>query len=84
MEKLINTIEKAWQARDTITPGDWSAVAVREALALLDRGEVRIAAPSDAGWQVNTWLNDLKEYLEFFTIQFKILNYGFLIFDGVH
>ena len=31
-------------------------VAVREALALLDRGEERVAVPRDGGWQVNEWL----------------------------
>lgn len=56
MEKLIKTIEDAWDGRATITPGDWSAVAIGEALSLLDRGAVRIAEKTAEGWKVNTWL----------------------------
>lgn len=56
MEKLIKTIEDAWDGRETLTPGDWSAVAIGEALSLLDRGDVRIAEKNAAGWKVNTWL----------------------------
>ncbi|MEE8258714.1 MAG: 2,3,4,5-tetrahydropyridine-2,6-dicarboxylate N-succinyltransferase [Sphingomonadales bacterium] len=56
MEKLIKTIEDAWDGRATITPGDWSAVAIGEALSLLDRGDVRIAEKNADGWRVNTWL----------------------------
>lgn len=56
MEKLIKTIEDAWEGRETITPGDWSAVAIGEALSLLDRGDVRIAEKTAEGWKVNTWL----------------------------
>jgi len=56
MEKLIKTIEDAWDGRETITPGDWSAVAIGEALSLLDRGDVRIAEKNADGWRVNTWL----------------------------
>ncbi len=56
MEKLIKTIEDAWDSRETITPGDWSAVAIGEALSLLDRGAARIAEKTAEGWKVNTWL----------------------------
>lgn len=66
MEKLIKTIEDAWESRRTITSGDWAALATREALALLDRGEVRIAEKGADGWVVNTWLK--KAVLLYFRI----------------
>ena len=54
---LVQAIEDAWDARDeltTETQGD-AAAAVREALNLLDKGAVRVAEPTDAGWSVNQW-----------------------------
>jgi 2,3,4,5-tetrahydropyridine-2-carboxylate N-succinyltransferase len=35
--------------------GDIDAGAVDEAIGLLDRGEVRVAEPTEAGWIVNDW-----------------------------
>jgi len=56
-ETLINEIEQAWEARDTITPESEARVAVEEALAMLDSGTARVAEPtSNGGWQVNQWL----------------------------
>jgi 2,3,4,5-tetrahydropyridine-2,6-dicarboxylate N-succinyltransferase len=52
-------IEALWERRDSVssaTGGEDRAV-VEAALDLLDRGEVRVAAPDAAGhWQVNQWL----------------------------
>jgi 2,3,4,5-tetrahydropyridine-2,6-dicarboxylate N-succinyltransferase len=55
---LEATIEAAWDARDTVTPATQGPVrsAVNDALALLDSGAARVAAPTAAGWQVNQWL----------------------------
>jgi 2,3,4,5-tetrahydropyridine-2,6-dicarboxylate N-succinyltransferase len=55
---LQATIEAAWDARDTISPATKGEVrdAVETALGLLDSGEVRVAEPTAAGWQVNQWL----------------------------
>ncbi len=56
---LQQTIEAAWEDRAALTFDTQGAVrdAVEEALALLDRGEARVAAPDGAGgWQVNQWL----------------------------
>jgi 2,3,4,5-tetrahydropyridine-2,6-dicarboxylate N-succinyltransferase len=41
--------------RATSDLGDEAAATVEEALALLDDGSVRVAAPSDTGWHVNEW-----------------------------
>jgi 2,3,4,5-tetrahydropyridine-2-carboxylate N-succinyltransferase len=57
-DHLKSTIDAAWEARDTITSATSGDVreAVEAALAALDSGEVRVAAPSDEGWVVHQWL----------------------------
>ena len=56
---IENTIDAAWEARDSISPattGD-ARIAVNKALAGLDAGELRVAEPDgNGGWQVNQWL----------------------------
>jgi 2,3,4,5-tetrahydropyridine-2-carboxylate N-succinyltransferase len=56
---LAATIDAAWDARDTISQSTTGAVrdAVETALAMLDDGRARVAAPDGAGgWTVNQWL----------------------------
>ncbi len=56
---LKAAIERAWDNRDALSPATRGepADAVRETLARLDRGEVRVAEKgSNGGWQVNEWL----------------------------
>jgi 2,3,4,5-tetrahydropyridine-2-carboxylate N-succinyltransferase len=55
---LAATIEAAWEDRGTVDVKTTGAVreAVDEALALLDRGEVRVAEKKDGAWTVNQWL----------------------------
>ena len=56
---LITTIDTAWDARDTLTPGTTGLVhdAVEEALRLLDSGDARIATRNGVGdWTVHQWL----------------------------
>ena len=56
-EDLIAAIEAAWENRADIAPGHEVRHAVSDALALLDSGEARVAAPDgNGGWQVNQWL----------------------------
>jgi len=47
-----------WERRDTLNSGTQGADrdAVEHALALLDSGQVRVAAPTASGWVVNQWL----------------------------
>ena len=56
--QLQSTIEAAWDRREEITPKTRGEVrdAVETALALLDRGEARVAAKSGGKWIVNQWL----------------------------
>jgi len=58
-DKLAKIIDDAFEGRDTIGPKTKGAVrkAVDSALALLDRGEARVAEKRPDGvWQVNQWL----------------------------
>jgi len=58
-DKLANTIDEAFESRDTIGPKTKGAVrkAVDAALELLDHGETRVAEKrTDGAWQVNQWL----------------------------
>lgn len=54
---LANAITAAWDRRDTLDPAFRGPErdAVLEALALLDRGELRIAEPGPDGWTVHQW-----------------------------
>jgi 2,3,4,5-tetrahydropyridine-2,6-dicarboxylate N-succinyltransferase len=55
---LKSIIEKAWDARETISLASKGEVrdAVDTALELLDRGEARVASKQDGAWVVNQWL----------------------------
>lgn len=66
MNELKGIIEKAWDDRDLIKTHE-TQDAIREVVAMLDRGEVRVAEPSDAGWQVNDWVK--KAVVLYFPIQ---------------
>jgi 2,3,4,5-tetrahydropyridine-2,6-dicarboxylate N-succinyltransferase len=46
---LAQRIDELWEANEI------DAAAVEEAIAALDRGEVRVAEPTDDGWRVNEW-----------------------------
>ena len=49
MTELRERIEELWAS------GRLEAEPIEEAVALLDRGELRVAEPSAAGWVVNEW-----------------------------
>ena len=55
---LQTEIEALWAIRDTLNSGTTGGArdAVEAALDMLDRGQARVAEPTDAGWQVNQWL----------------------------
>jgi 2,3,4,5-tetrahydropyridine-2-carboxylate N-succinyltransferase len=46
---LRERIDELWEA------GEVDAGPIEEAIALLDRGELRVAEPRDGGWAVNEW-----------------------------
>ena len=57
-DQLAAAIDRAWDVRDTITPGSREVrEAVDQALELLDSGQARVAEPDgNGGWSVNQWL----------------------------
>jgi 2,3,4,5-tetrahydropyridine-2,6-dicarboxylate N-succinyltransferase len=57
-QSLAATIDAAWDARAEIGPATTGAVreAVETALALLDRGEARVAEKVEGEWIVHQWL----------------------------
>ena len=57
LEELKNTIEAAWESRDSLNKCDGNLrSAVEKVIGLLDKGEARVAEPAPGGWQVNEWL----------------------------
>lgn len=58
MNTLITIIENAFEERANITPNNVSTEiknSVKETLSLLDSGKLRVAEPTNTGWQVNEW-----------------------------
>jgi 2,3,4,5-tetrahydropyridine-2-carboxylate N-succinyltransferase len=58
MTELEGTINAAWDARDTLSPGTTGPVraAVEAAIDGLDAGTYRVAEKADGSWRVNQWL----------------------------
>ncbi|MDO5655193.1 MAG: 2,3,4,5-tetrahydropyridine-2,6-dicarboxylate N-succinyltransferase [Flavobacteriaceae bacterium] len=66
MELLKEIIEKAWIQRELLQES-YTQEAVREVVAALDTGELRVAEPVATGWQVNEWIK--KAVVMYFPIQ---------------
>ena len=59
LETLKTTIERAFERRADLTPGNVApelAQSLEECLGLLDAGRVRVAERRDGAWVVNEWL----------------------------
>lgn len=63
---LQQTIEQIWDNRDLLQNED-SKAAIRDVIAKLDLGELRVAEPTENGWQVNEWVK--KAVVMYFPIQ---------------
>lgn len=63
---LQQTIETIWDQRDLLQNED-SKAAIREVVSLLDTGKLRVAEPTENGWQVNEWVK--KAVVMYFPIQ---------------
>ncbi len=63
---LQQTIEQIWDNRELLQNED-SKAAIREVIAKLDAGELRVAEPVENGWQVNEWVK--KAVVMYFPIQ---------------
>jgi 2,3,4,5-tetrahydropyridine-2-carboxylate N-succinyltransferase len=66
MHDLLKSIEDAWENRDLLTNTD-TQESIREVVDLLDRGQIRVAEPTDDGWKVNEWVK--KAVILYFPIQ---------------
>jgi len=66
LEQLRNIIENAWDDR-SLLENTVTQDAIREVVSLLDSGTLRVAQPTDGGWQVNEWIK--KAVVLYFPIQ---------------
>ena len=55
MKQLQNIIENAWDDRSLLTD-QLTIDSIRSVIDLLDEGTLRVAEPTDDGWQVNEWV----------------------------
>ncbi len=63
---LQQTIEQIWDNRELLQNQE-SQDAIREVVKQLDLGQLRVAEPTDNGWQVNEWVK--KAVVMYFPIQ---------------
>ncbi len=66
MKQLQQIIEKAWEDRSLLTD-KVTIDSIRSVIDLLDAGTLRVAEPTDSGWQVNEWVK--KAVVLYFPIQ---------------
>lgn len=66
MNSLQEIIEKAWDDRSLLQK-DETKQAIREVVNQLDLGKLRVAEPTNKGWQVNEWVK--KAVVLYFPIQ---------------
>ncbi len=55
MDELMTAVERAWIDRDLLSD-EKTGLAIERVIAMLDKGEVRVAEKTDNGWQVNEWI----------------------------
>ena len=55
IKTLQEKIENAWENRRLLSD-EVTMNAIDATIDLLDRGELRVATPSDKGWQVHEWI----------------------------
>ncbi|TYB80245.1 2,3,4,5-tetrahydropyridine-2,6-dicarboxylate N-succinyltransferase [Bizionia saleffrena] len=66
MKDLQQIIENAWNDRALLNDKQ-TTDAIRKVVQLLDDGALRVAEPTDSGWQVNKWVK--KAVVLYFPIQ---------------
>lgn len=66
MKQLIQNIENAWEDRSLLTNAV-TIESIRNVIDLLDAGTLRVAEPTEKGWQVNEWIK--KAVVLYFPIQ---------------
>lgn len=66
MKQLQQNIENAWENRDLLSD-KVTIDSIRNVIDLIDEGTLRVAEPTDNGWQVNEWIK--KAVVLYFPIQ---------------
>lgn len=66
MKQLQSVIENAWEDRSLLT-NKVTIDAIRSVIDLVDAGTLRVAEPTENGWQVNEWVK--KAVVLYFPIQ---------------
>jgi 2,3,4,5-tetrahydropyridine-2-carboxylate N-succinyltransferase len=66
MKELEELISLAWENRTLLQHKEYSA-AIEETLALLDKGNIRVAEPVNVSWKVNDWVK--KAVIMYFLIR---------------
>jgi len=66
MNALKEIIAQAWENRELLKE-EITQNAIREVVDLLDNGNLRVAEPTENGWQVNEWIK--KAVVLYFPIQ---------------
>ncbi|MEN8139557.1 MAG: 2,3,4,5-tetrahydropyridine-2,6-dicarboxylate N-succinyltransferase [Bacteroidota bacterium] len=66
MTELRNIIEQAWEDKSLLENKE-TQNAIRSLIEKLDNGEIRVAEPTENGWQVNEWVK--KGVVLYFPIQ---------------
>ncbi len=78
MTAIRELIENAWENRELLEE-QRTQNAIREAIGLLDRGELRCAQPNGEEWQINEWVK--KAVVLYFPIQkMEVLEAGIFEF----
>ena len=65
-KNMQSIIEAAWEDRSLLEKSETQEV-IREVINQLDSGKLRVASPTDLGWQVNEWVK--KAVVLYFPIQ---------------
>ena len=66
MQTIQQKIEQAWEDRSLLQNQD-TQETIREVIKMLDEGTLRVANPTENGWQVNEWVK--KAVVLYFPIQ---------------
>jgi 2,3,4,5-tetrahydropyridine-2-carboxylate N-succinyltransferase len=66
MKNIKSIIEKAWNDRRLLQDTEVIST-IREVVSMLDSGKLRVAQPTDNGWQVNEWVK--KAVILYFPVQ---------------
>jgi 2,3,4,5-tetrahydropyridine-2-carboxylate N-succinyltransferase len=66
IENYRKLIENAWEKRELLEEQE-TQDAIRSCIDLMDKGKLRVAEPSESGWQLNEWVK--KAVILYFPIQ---------------